>query len=103
MTKLLYFPGIVSLMVLTLLAGCEKEGADQTANVGNSEPAQTSSLAATENISVDEARTIAREAYIYGFPMVMNYKTIYNYVVDTQNPEYKGPFNQLAHRKTKPS
>jgi hypothetical protein len=28
--------------------------------------------------------------------MVMNYKTIYNYVVDTENPEYKGPFNQLA-------
>lgn len=96
MTKLLYFPGIVSLMALTLLAGCEKEGVDQTANVGSSEPAQTSAQAANEKISVDEARSTAREAYIYGFPMVMNYKTIYNYVVDTQNPEYKGPFNQLA-------
>ena len=25
-------------------------------------------------------------------PMVMNYKTIYNYVVDKANPEYKDPF-----------
>jgi len=47
------------------------------------------------SITPEEATAIAKEAYIYGFPMVMNYKTIYNYVVDTENPEYKGPFNQL--------
>jgi hypothetical protein len=47
-------------------------------------------------IAPEEARGIAKEAYIYGFPTVMNYKTIYNYVVDTENPEYKGPFNQLS-------
>ncbi len=43
-----------------------------------------------------EARAIAKEAYIYGFPMVMNYKTIYNYVTDETSPDYKGPFNKLA-------
>jgi len=43
-----------------------------------------------------EAKSVASEAYIYGFPMVMNYKTIYNYVVDKENPEYKAPFNQIA-------
>ncbi len=48
------------------------------------------------SITPEEATAIAKEAYIYGFPMVMNYKTIYNYVVDTENPEYKGPFNQLS-------
>ena len=48
------------------------------------------------SITPEEAKAIAKEAYIYGFPMVMNYKTIYNYVVDTENPEYKGPFNQLS-------
>jgi len=51
---------------------------------------------ATASVTPEEARAIAKEAYVYGFPMVMNYKTIYNYVVDTENPEYKGPFNQLA-------
>ncbi len=47
-------------------------------------------------ISVEEAQTIAKEAYIYGFPMVMDYKAMYNYVVDKENPEYKGPFNKLS-------
>ena len=28
--------------------------------------------------------------------MVMNYKTMYAYTVDTENPEYKGPFNEIA-------
>jgi len=47
-------------------------------------------------ISPEEAEAIAREAYIYGFPMVMNYKTLYNYVIDTSNTEYKGPFNEVS-------
>ena len=28
--------------------------------------------------------------------MVMNYKTMWNYVVDEGNPEYKGPFNEVS-------
>ena len=51
---------------------------------------------APDAITPEEAQTIAKDAYVYGFPMVMNYKTIYNYVIDTSNPEYKGPFNQLS-------
>ena len=47
-------------------------------------------------ITPEEAEAVAREAYVYGFPMVMNYKTLYNYVIDTSNPEYKGPFNQVS-------
>jgi len=43
-----------------------------------------------------EAEATAREAYVWGFPMVMNYKTLYNYVIDVDNPEYKGPFNQVS-------
>ncbi len=48
------------------------------------------------SMTPEEAQAIAKEAYIYGFPMVMNYKTLYNYVIDTSNPEYKGPFNHLS-------
>ncbi len=47
-------------------------------------------------VTPEEAEAIAREAYVWGFPMVMNYKTLYNYVIDTSNPEYKGPFNQVS-------
>jgi len=47
------------------------------------------------DITPDEARAIAKEAYIYGFPMVDNYRIQYAYFVDKQNPEYKAPWNQL--------
>ena len=43
-----------------------------------------------------EAKEIAKEAYIYGFPMVINYKTMYNFTVDKKSPEYKGDFNVLG-------
>jgi hypothetical protein len=43
-----------------------------------------------------EAKEIAREAYVYGFPMVVNYKTLYMYAIDEKSPEYKGPFNELV-------
>ena len=47
-------------------------------------------------LTPDEARSIAKEAYVYGFPVVMNYKTMYNYTLNEQSPEYKGPINQKS-------
>jgi hypothetical protein len=47
-------------------------------------------------ITPDEARTSAKEAYLYGFPMVVNYKTMYEFTLDRNNPRYKGPFNFLS-------
>ena len=49
-----------------------------------------------EGPSPEEARTLAKEAWIYGFPMAVNYKTMYEYSVDTSSPDYKGPFNTLG-------
>lgn len=84
--------GFSSFILLLLVFACS-----------NDEPAQVSSSAAGKaanmivaSVTPDEARAIAKEAYIYGFPMVMNYKTLYNYVIDKSGPEYKGPFNELA-------
>jgi len=49
--------------------------------------------------SVARAQTgkseIAEEAFIYGFPMVMNYAVFYQYFVDKTSPQYKAPINQL--------
>src|SRR4029450_4582051 len=42
-----------------------------------------------------ETQQIGEEAFIYGFPMVMNYAVLYEYFVDKSSPEYKAPFNQL--------
>src|SRR3979409_439163 len=44
-----------------------------------------------------EARAIAKEAYIYGFPMVDNYRIEHAYFVDRANPEFKAPWNQIAN------
>lgn len=44
-----------------------------------------------------EARAIAREATVYGFPMVDSYRVQYTYFVDRQNPEYKAPWNTLKN------
>ena len=49
----------------------------------------------TAALSPDEARAIAKEAYVYGFPMVMNYKTMYAYAIDRGGDEYKAPFNTI--------
>jgi hypothetical protein len=46
-------------------------------------------------VSPEEARAIAKEAYIYGFPIVDNYRIQHAYWVDKATPEYKGPWNQI--------
>ena len=50
---------------------------------------------AQTGVSPAEARDIAKEAYIYGEPIVDNYRIQYAYFVDRANPEYKGPWNQI--------
>jgi len=50
---------------------------------------------AQAGVSPVEARAIAKEAYIYGFPIVDNYRIQHAYWVDRANPEYKAPFNQI--------
>jgi hypothetical protein len=44
----------------------------------------------------DDARSIPKKAFVFGFPIVMNYKTMFSYAIDKSNPDYKGPFNQVA-------
>ena len=56
----------------------------------------SSSFASEQKLSAKEAKQIAKEAYIYGFPMVLNYKTMYSYAVNKKSPEYKGDFNSLG-------
>ncbi|WP_409334647.1 DUF1254 domain-containing protein [Bradyrhizobium sp. AUGA SZCCT0124] len=53
--------------------------------------------AANAQVSVNpaEARAIAKEAYVYGFPIVDNYRIQHAYWVDKTTPEYKGPWNQI--------
>jgi len=54
-----------------------------------------SAARAQADLSPAEARALAKEAYIYGFPIVDNYRIQHTYWMDKTNPEYKGPFNQI--------
>ncbi len=47
-------------------------------------------------VSLAEVRAIAKEAYIYGFPMVDNYRIMHAYFVDPTNREYKDDWNHVA-------
>lgn len=48
-------------------------------------------------VTPEEARLIAKEVYLYGYPMVDSYRINYAYTLDKTNPEYKAPFNQLVN------
>jgi len=54
---------------------------------------------ATAQSGVDpaEVRAIAKDAYIYGYPMVDSYRIQHAYFVDTGGPEYKGPWNHIIN------
>src|SRR5271169_4859628 len=59
--------------------------------------ALTPAAANAQSLSADEARAIAKEAYIYGFPLVDSYRIQYSYFVDRGNPEFKGTWNTLSN------
>ncbi|MCA9880434.1 MAG: DUF1254 domain-containing protein [Thermomicrobiales bacterium] len=42
-----------------------------------------------------DTRAIAKDAYIYGFPIVDNYRILYSYFVDVGGPEYKTSWNTI--------
>src|ERR1035438_4841157 len=48
-------------------------------------------------LTPDQSRAVAKEAYIYGFPMVDSYRIQHAYFVDRENPEYKTSWNQLLN------
>ncbi|MEO6030027.1 MAG: DUF1254 domain-containing protein [Candidatus Binatia bacterium] len=43
-----------------------------------------------------ETSAIAKEAFLYGFPLVSNYHTLYQQAVDTGNRDYRAPFNTVG-------
>jgi hypothetical protein len=78
------FSTLLATCLLFSLSSCQKK-----------EPAAPDATSSAEAISPEEARAIGKEAYIYGFPLVDNYRIQYSYFVDTGNTEYKAPWNQI--------
>jgi hypothetical protein len=48
-----------------------------------------------QTVSPTEARAIAKEATIYGFPLVDSYRIQYSYFADRDSPEFKAPWNRI--------
>jgi hypothetical protein len=74
---------VILLSLTYLLTGCSNKPQESTATQTGPSPA--------------EVRAIAKEAYIYGFPMVTNYDTMYKQAIDTSNKDYRAPFNTIAN------
>lgn len=54
-----------------------------------------SPLLRAQETSPGEIRAIAKEAYIYAYPMVDSYRIQHAYFIDRTNPEFKAPYNEF--------
>lgn len=54
-----------------------------------------STSAQAQDVTAAEARAIAKEAYVYGFPLVDNYRVQYAFFIDSGNSQFKAPMNQI--------
>jgi len=52
---------------------------------------------AQPNLTPEEARAIAKEAYIYANPMVDAYRAMYGWFLDEHDPEFKAPLNRIGN------
>jgi hypothetical protein len=77
---------ILSITTVLLMSACAKDGA------------APSSQTAVQAPTPKEATAIAEEAYIYAFPMMENYRTMYVQAVDRAAPGYVAGFNELVHK-----
>jgi hypothetical protein len=77
----------LALAVFALLVACSN---DKPTEAPSSSPP-----AGPAAVTPEQARAIAKEAYIYGFPMVDNYRVQYAYFVNKEDPEYKGGWNEI--------
>jgi hypothetical protein len=74
-------------LLVTTAAGCSQQKDAGPTGVSPAPPPAT--------VSAMDARAIAKDAYVYGFPIVDNYRVMYSYFVDKDDPEYKGDWNQI--------
>lgn len=78
---------IVAVALFAFLMGCAKD-----VSMPSSESAKDAS------VTPEEAQAIAQEAYVYAFPMMENYRTMYVQAIDRTAPGYGAPFNEFVHK-----
>lgn len=90
---------LIAVSFLTLIAaasGC-KRSEPPAAQENPASSAQTDADGASGSVTPAQARAIARDAYVFGIPMVGTYKTMYVMSIDSKNSQYQGPFNKVLN------
>ena len=82
------FQGVAGVALAATLAGCSFTSPDA---------ATGSQFVGIDGVSAPEARRIAKEAYVYGYPMVASYQAVYATNIDSTGSQYRGPFNTFHH------
>ncbi|AML52855.1 DUF1254 domain-containing protein [Falsihalocynthiibacter arcticus] len=54
-------------------------------------------VAYAQDVTPAEAREIAKDAYIYGYPVVDSYRVQYAFFADKNDPAFKAPWNELKN------
>src|SRR5882672_4969142 len=79
---------LVSLLTTFILfVGCARK----------SDPISKADKTDATKPSIAETKAITEEGFIYGLPIVMNYAVMYEYCVDKNSGQYKGPFNTISN------
>jgi len=81
---------VAALLPVFALSGCQSVKISPATE-------QAADERAASAVNEAEVRSIAREAYIYGYPVVEAYKTLYAQAVDQGGPNFKAPFNQIGN------
>jgi len=76
---------LAGVLGATILTGCNSD------DISRAEKGQVNAP------GIMETRDIAEQGFIYGLPIVMNYAVMYEFCVDKNSGQYKGPFNQIAN------
>ena len=61
------------------------------------QPLSIAMASVESGLSPEQARAIAKEAYIYANPMVDSYRIMHAYFTDRNHPEYKAPWNKIKN------
>jgi len=81
---------IVMFLICITFTSCQKK--EENKNESKSGKETKSS-----DHAIDATKTIAKNAFIYGYPMVEMYGIIYAFNIDTKSAQYKGPFNNIVN------
>jgi hypothetical protein len=86
------------VIVAGWLTGCAEKAKDSATAKKSADKAEEKKPADKPDAGPATAvnvKAIAEEAFIYGFPMVMNYSVMNDYFINKDSGQYKCPFNQV--------